>query len=290
MPIIQNSFIPPQAIFLDSSQGNSTSSRGDRVSFPLQHPIVIPSNQNAYISLSGFRYSNCFYNVSEGQNKLYYRLSSDFYDETFMIEITPGNYSASTLLERLNTLLGPESFQFTYNPETFRMVVTNSLWGFEFLDGPSSMARYLLGFSLPTPRDVEYTGTYSLNLSGVSYINIGLPSLAITSNGTAGYTQGSTLECVLNDVGLGATKSVDSLGSQKYRINAPVIASIEVVLSGDRGSDLDFHGIPWFLSLSISFSYSNPVRIPQGLLSNFAPLPPPTNQNQPSADESEPSA
>ena len=139
------------------------------------------------------------------------------------------------------------------------------------------MARFLLGFITPTAQLTDYTAEYSLNLAGTGYVNIGLPNLSLSSNGTAGFGQQSTLDCVLNDVGLGSTKSVSSLGALKYRVGTNIISSITVHLTADRGLPLNFHGLSWFLSLSISFAYQNEVKIPSNLFEfpQYRPPPPP---------------
>lgn len=273
MPV-HNSYIPPMSIFLDSSLGiEFPNGRGNRVSFPLQTPIIVPSNQDLYVQLIDFRYSNVFYNISEDKNVLYYQLQTDLYSETFSITLTPGNYDINRLLEALNLALAGSYFEFTYAPETFRLTATNSAWAFKFVDGVNCMTRSVLGFQLPTPGGLSCVADYSINLSGTGVVNISIPNFYLNSNGSVGYTQ-SVLASVLNDVVLGSTKSISSWGSAKYRVNQSVITQVDVVLTGDRGVDIDFHGLPWFLSLTLSYVYKFPVLIPRTLMNEATPAPP----------------
>lgn len=244
------------AVYLQSDTGLDDEGLGSSIEFPLRTPIVIPSNIIAYVSLESFRYSNVFFNVDTYNNIFYYSLSNEI-GTIYSLVVPPGNYTISSLLQYLNTELADSFMSFSYNSATFRITIENLTWGFIIRTGENSIAPNL-GIPSETVQDITHTGANSVNLGGISVLNIGIPNFHINSNSVQGYRV-SILDSILNDVLVGSTKSVANYSSSKYRINQSVISSIRVSITGDSGIPLDFQGLPWFLTLSITFEYKQAV-------------------------------
>lgn len=251
------------SIYLDSSLGNADNDFGNRVSFPLRVPVVVPSNMDCYVQLSAFRYVNIFYNIDSHNCVLYYSLSSNI-NEILSLSIPIGNYDVNTLLAYLNTQLEDEFFTVEYEPSTFRIVFTNSFWGFIIRPGTNSIARNL-GIVTPTIQATSHIARYSVAIGGVNVVNVLVPNLLINSNGTGGYAV-SCLDSILNDVLVGTTKSLTNDSAIKYRVNQSVINQIDVVLTGEGNRELDMQGHAFYLNLELTFVYKFDVQLPKTLL------------------------
>lgn len=262
MPV-HNTYLAPMSIYLDSALGNHETDLGNRVSFPLRTPVVVPQNMDCYVQLSAFRYVNIFYNIDAHNCVFYYSLSSDI-SEIYSVEVPVGNYNVTSLLTYLNSQLDDSFFLIEYEPSTFRIVVTNSFWGFIIRDGPNSIARSL-GIVAPTPQATSHIARYSVSIGGVSVVNVLIPNLLLNSNGVSG-SYVSCLDSILNDVLVGTTKSLTNDSAVKYRVNQTIINQIDVVLTGEGNRDLDMQGHAFFLNLELSFVYKFDVQLPKTLV------------------------
>lgn len=252
MPIHNVPHLSPQAIYLSSVDGIHLNPYGNHVQFPLRNTIQIPSNCQGYVSLSSFRYSNVFYTVDPFHCVLYYSLSNEI-GTTLEYEIPHGNYSVNSLLEQLNTDLADHAFVFAYNPKTFKISVTNDVFGFIFREGARSFYREI-GFRVPTVQDVSYTAHSCIQLGGVPAITIAVPSLHIDSNGSFGQ-ETSVLDRVANSVMTGQTMTYADTAGNKYRVYENSISTIEIHLT-NQGTELDFLGSAWYITLHINFIYT----------------------------------
>ena len=257
-----STFLPNQTINLNSTNSTTITDLGSIAIFQLRSRINIPSNINAYIQLSTFKFSNVFYNVSEFNNVFAYSLSTDISDIQ-TVTVPAGSYSVSTLITLLNELLIDTFLILTLNQTNFRINVTNDTHGF-ILRSSANSIHDTLGFIVDSPQLVEYTAENAVKLSGVQVIQLSLPSLGINSNGVVG-SDSSVLESIPVNVLTGSTQSYSPQHSSVYRIASNSITSFTVTLKSETGQLLDFHGSPWFLSVFISFQYLLPVLRPPSL-------------------------
>ena len=261
-------------ILLSSRQATTINSTGNRATFKLINPISIPNNIHAYISLSSLRYSNVFYSVPELKNEFTYRLSSDFYGTEYSVIVEAGNYGIDALIAKLNTELAGHGFTFAYNPLTFKVDITNNLWGFQITNGSMNS---LLGVSQTGTGLVTYTGSNAINLSGINVLEVQVPNLGLHSNGVSSSTS-SIVASIMNSVQSGYTMTYNSVNPIQYKLTSPVVTDIEISLTGD-GDDLDFLGSNWTLQLNIIFIYKPLVQsVPTTLENQTKTL---ANQNNP---------
>lgn len=248
-------FKSPEMILLSSRQATTINSTGNRATFKLINPISIPNNIHGYISLSSFRYSNVFYSVPNLKNEFSYRLSSDFYGTDYSVIIEAGNYGIDALVAKLNTELGGHGFTFAYNPLTFKVEISNNLWGFQITNGSMNS---LLGVLETGTGLITYTGSYAINLSGINVLEVQVPNLGLHSNGVSS-SSSSIVASIMNSVQSGYTMTYNSANPIQYKLTSPVITDIEIVLTGD-GDDLNFLGSNWTLQLNIIFIYKPVVQ------------------------------
>ena len=241
----------PESILLTSRTATNINSTGNRASFKLRQPITIPNNLHAYISLTALRYNNVFYSVPKTKDVFAYRISSDFYSTLHTIVLNPGNYSVATLLNGLNLGGIDHGFVFTYDPVTFFVNIKNETWGFQIAEESTIMD--ILGIESTSTGQIDYTGTRAINLSGISTIDITMPSLGLYSNGV---DQGnsSVILSVMNNVAPGYAYSVSQANPIQFKLTTPVITEMEVAWIGD-GEDIDFLGSPWTIQLNIVYVY-----------------------------------
>lgn len=279
MPVHNVPHISPQAIYLCSTDGIQLNTYGNHCQFPLRNPIVIPSNCQGYVSLSSFRFSNVFYTVNPFNQMLYYSLSNEI-STVLEYTIPLGNYNITSLVTQLNIDLADHSMVFEYDPKTYKITVSNAVFGFIFRDGPKSFHMHL-GLVVPTPQSVSYTADRCIDIGGVPVITISVPSLHIDSNGTR-IGESSILDRVTNSVLSGQTMSYSDSAQNRYRIYESTVSTIEIRLS-NQGIDLDFLGTAWYITLHINFIYTPlyiapyndfPVggRIPTGAVSDVPEL------------------
>lgn len=252
MPTHNVPHLSPQQINLVSSQGIALNSSGNKVRFQLRDAIILPNNVDLYVTLASFRYSNVFYNIGLHNNLFYYSISADIVDIEH-VEIPVGNYNLTTLLETLQTLLVDHGFTFEYDELTFKITISNSLWGFILRGGTRSVHSYL-GWVPDTAQDTTHTCANCINLGGISVLDICIPQLHLNSNGTRGSTV-SVISTILNDVLTGQTRSYTNQTTDKYKASQSVLTTLDIEIYGDGSIDVDFLGTPWFISLYCSFVY-----------------------------------
>lgn len=243
-------------ILLSSRQATTINSTGNQATFKLISPITIPNNVHAYISLSSLRYSNVFYSVPNLKNEFTYRLSSDFYGTEYTVLIDAGNYGIEALIAKLNTDTSGHGFTFAYNPLTFKVNISNDLWGFQITNGSINS---LLGISSTETGLITYTGSNAINLSGINVLEVQVPNLGLHSNGVASSSTSSIVASIMNSVQSGYTMTYNSVNPIQYKLTCPVVTDIEINLTGD-GDQLDFLGSNWTLQLNIVFVYKPKVQ------------------------------
>lgn len=253
MPSHNTPHLDPMQINLASTQGIELNATGSKMRFPLRNAIIVPNNVQMYVSLSSFRYQNIFYNIGAHNNRFYYSISSEI-GTTEFVEVLVGNYTIDNLLATLTDLLVDHSFAFTYSELTFRVTVTNAVFGFIIRGGENSIASYL-GIETDTTQDIEHTGAGCYNLGGISIIDISLPNLNLSSNGSTQSSVISIIDRVQNDVLIGDTKSHVNQSNDKFRANTSVVSYLDIELYGNEGIDLNFLRTPWYLSLRCVFAY-----------------------------------
>ena len=87
-------------MFFNSNSADTIVTRGD-VSFNLQRYINLPNNVIGYVSLNELTIPNTDYNINTSNNKL---VLQDYTGASQTINITPGNYTVSTLMTAFNAV------------------------------------------------------------------------------------------------------------------------------------------------------------------------------------------
>ena len=136
----------PIKLFLNSATADTTKNRGDLV-FNLRRNITLPSGTIGYVSLNELTIPNTNYNINTSNNTLVL-VDSSMVVTTF--EVTPGNYTVTSLMTELNSKFNPlnltdQTVKITYNDTTNKCTFTHPTSLFLIIM-PTSTMNTVLGF------------------------------------------------------------------------------------------------------------------------------------------------
>jgi len=154
---------PSKRIFLSSKACDISVSRGD-LTFIFRQPIHVPIETQVYLTLAELTIPNSLYNVNSNNNVLNILMNGTVYNYI----INPSNYTAITLVSYLNSIMTADSFTISYNSNTSKITITNSVYNFTIYSNSSSFGvigmDYLNGDTISTSYTV--TSDRQIDLSG----------------------------------------------------------------------------------------------------------------------------
>jgi hypothetical protein len=265
MTIIHNTNIPPQQIFLKSSEYSilNNGSKKSSITFELKTKIIIPRNVDCFIQLTTFNFINAFYNINSTNNKFYFSLNGagESIESIYNITIPTGNYTITTLLTYLNTELS-SAIVLTYEPSLFKIKFTSDTYTFILRSGKNNCLN-VLGFSDTTYESYDISSINLINLTGIRSMYISLNNIRIQSNSSTSSTLSNILESINVDVLAGSSKSYYNNSNVKYRIDEEYVNYLNVdIYDSDTLNLLDFNNTDWFMTLSFNYSYKNDYKAP----------------------------
>jgi hypothetical protein len=220
-------------------------------SFPV---YSIDSTSTFYASVVHASIPYSFYNINSSNNCLCYTNNSS---TIYRVYINPGNYTATTLLSQLQSIL-PSSFTVTYsntqntftftNANTFTFIY-NSLIGF-------STCLALLGFTLTSQTSTVSGTTYTLtsntlvNLASVRCICVN------TSIHTGSiFTYSPNNQNILCSIPVSTAPfsiiTFDNPNHYKVDLSTNIFNSIVIKLTDQAGNILNLNGLNWSITLQL---------------------------------------
>lgn len=253
--------ISPAYISLTSSDYTMLNNTlGSHITFELYQPIIVDTNVDTWLKLENFKFTNSMYNVSIYSNVLYFGLASNGYASE-SVTITRSNYDVTALLIALNNIAN--GFTFTYSTQTLKFTVLNAQ-NFKLYSGPNNILK-VIGFSNIVHTSVLNTVTSNniINLIGSQMLYLSLPNLSMNSYGVKRSTINNSISNIASipvSAIQGDTQTFTS--DLHHKINDKVINFIEVRIVDESGSEVNFNGIDWYLTLSLIFTYKKEYKKP----------------------------
>ena len=213
---------------------------------------ILDDINDAYVSLIDAQIPVSFYTVNSTNNTFKVSINNGSYI-TYTIPI--GNYNNYTLISALQLLLS--SFTFTFNSINGVLTISSTNLIFS-LNLTLSNFNTLLGFNkiIYNITTGSIIASYPLNLLGVKRISIKSYNLGVSNfNSTGGDIVLATIPCDQPPFNM---LSYTNQNAFKQIINVKSINSIDILLTDETNTLLDFNNIHWSLTLSIEFKRFKP--------------------------------
>jgi len=213
---------------------------------------ILDDINDAYISVIDAQIPVSFYTVNSTNNTFKVSINNGSYI-TYTIPI--GNYNNYTLISALQLLL--PSFTFTFNSINGVLTISSTNLIFS-LDLTTSIFNTLLGFNNLIYNITSGTiiASYPLNLLGVKRISIKSYNLGVSNfNSTGGDIVLATIPCDQPPFNM---LSYTNQNAFKQIIHVKSINSIDILITDEANTLLDFNNIHWSLTLSIEFKRFKP--------------------------------
>lgn len=245
-------------------------------SFVLEENFVCPSNQSILMSLHSATIPYSFYNIRVDVNDKIPVYNSSTAAKT-ILQIPAGNYTASTLSKKLETLLssvgGIGDIAVSFDRTTMKFlyqsdVADNNKLRFEFSD--TSEGAYIeLGFGeSETSAYMTNTGIYSSNVVDVNgsvhgvYLRTNLSLDGSYDSLTKGLS--SILARVPINVNFGGVLFFNPVDGNVHKIEIPTtyIHTITLRLTDERNRLIDLNGLNFVVSLQFDFVNKEKTKVP----------------------------
>lgn len=255
--VLHNSTLLPEQVYLKSNDYTTLINGTDKsyISFELKTPINIPSNIDAYVQLTSFKFTNAFYNVDSTNNVFYYHIGTD---KSFTI--TAGNYKIVNLIDSINSALLADAITATYNSTTFKLTFSCAS-PFYLMSGVNNCLS-TIGFTGATTSATSVTSDKLIDLSGVKLLYVTFENVSINSNGSKEASVNNIIEAINVDVLIGSNQSFSSASSSKYRISESTINQIVVCIYDEHDNLVNFNNTDWYMTLSLIYAYKMEYRQP----------------------------
>lgn len=250
---LNDSYIPSQAVFLDSNDATISISDAEKV-FHLNSPIIAPAGIRILIGLTNLTIPNTIYNFSASNNQLSLTQSAT----TQVVTITAGNYSASTLVDALNAAITLNiTVSFDEDNANFTFVGTSAFT----INSDTTMTRQLgLKNQLPTVSGTTYTATQVCDFAGATNIYVRIRNVSMSNLDSRGKTS-NIIASIVNNVNYGDFIFYVPPEVLYFQINEQQLAHIDLELTDQEGNVIDLNGATFNLVLSVHFSMQRETTI-----------------------------
>lgn len=253
MTILHDATLQPLYICLKSNDYTSLNNTyGSHITFELYRPIIIDNNIDIWLNVESFKFTNSIYNVNIYNNIFYYGLASSGYSLS-SYTIPRGNYDIISLLDALN-LIG-NGFTFTYSETTIKVTITNTQNFYIFSNTYNILKT--IGFSNNTQQSIANTleSNQIINLIGPQMLYLSIPNISVNSYSIK--NSKSTNKSIVSSVPISSIQGDTQIYSSSLRlgVNDDVITHLEIRITDEDDNEVNFNGVPWFLNLSLIFSY-----------------------------------
>ena len=209
-----------------------------------------------------------FYNITGLNNKFnygYYESSTypSVYDQIYnTVIIAEGNYNSITLIDALNNgfIANNDIFlNFSYDRITGKTKLScdNQLVVKVLILVTSSMLN-ILGFdndnyaTLLSSTNQTIISPYTMNLLGIKRISVHSQNINTTSYSSLNLSTSTTLCTINNNSPMNGIISYENYSNvNKFILRVKEINSIDIELKDEEQNFIDFHNIPWTITLSL---------------------------------------
>lgn len=213
--------------------------------------ILVPNKSIEYIEggLQSAQIVASFYNIDTTSNVFNYVISS----VNFNIQIIPGNYNYSTLVNQMTTQFNANGHAFTISLNQSTGVITMTYTGVGTWNSiqPSSSFN-ILGFNQNTVYTITgntITMPNLLNLIGIKKLKIYSQNLAIDSYDSVGNSTNSLIETISVYVPGFSLIVYNNIDSTYGHLKTAYLSTIDIQIKDEFGNYVNFRGIDWTMTI-----------------------------------------
>ena len=241
---LNDTHIASQAIFIDSNDATLSISDAEKI-FYLNSPIIAPAGVRILIGLTNLTIPNTIYNFNSSNNQISFTQSAT----TQVVTIPVGNYSASTLVDALNTAITLNiTVSFDEDQADFTFTGTSA-----FTIDSASMSRQLgLKDQLPTSSGTSYTALTVCDFAGATQLYVRLRNVSLNNLDSRGKVS-NIIASIVNNVNYGDYIFYTPPEVLYFMINEQQLSHIDLELTDQEGNVIDLNGSSFNLTLSVHF-------------------------------------
>jgi len=241
---LNDTHIASQAIFIDSNDATLSISDAEKI-FYLNSPIIAPAGVRILIGLTNLTIPNTIYNFNSSNNQISFTQSAT----TQVVTIPAGNYSASTLVDALNTAI-TLSITVSFDEDQADFSFTG---GSAFTIDSATMSRQLgLKDQLPTSSGTSYTALTVCDFAGATQLYVRLRNVSLNNLDSRGKVS-NIIASIVNNVNYGDYIFYTPPEVLYFQINEQQLSHIDLELTDQEGNVIDLNGSSFNLTLSVHF-------------------------------------
>jgi len=167
------------------------------------------------------------------------------------VTIPKGNYSVTSLVFNLNSLLTTYGFTFAFVSATAKLSITNAT-GYSVYNNLYNINK-IIGFddAVISCSAGTTVAPNMVNLIGTQMLYVSFPNIAITSFSV----KSSSMHSIVASIPIVAVQGDTQVfnGGFKHKISDSVITKIEILITDEDGNEVSFNSIDWFITMNYIF-------------------------------------
>lgn len=205
-----------------------------------------PNLRTVYFSIQHAEIPNTFYIINSSNDTLVID------DGTQHVVVCPhGNYNVTTFITAITPLM-PVGYTWTYNQVIAKLTLTKSSGAFTLIAAQSTIRDIiglgnsnLSGTAATMPNNVNFLPTARLNIrsSAINFNNYGIDGAA------------DILATIQNTGGQTARILYQNYNNQRFLVEQPNLAQMDLRITIDNGALCEFNGVDWYISIQIDREY-----------------------------------
>lgn len=236
--------MPSLAIYLASDDALVSISDAEKI-FYLNSPVIADPGIRILIGLTNLTIPNTIYNFSSSNNTITFTQSAT----TQVVTITSGNYSASSLVEALNTAI---TLNITVSFDEDNAVFTFTGTSAFTIDSATMFRQLGLKDQLPTASGTTYTSTHVCDFAGTTSLYIRIRNVSMNNLDSRGATT-NIIASIVNNVNYGDYIFYTPPEVLYFQINEQQLSHIDIEITDQEGNIIDLNGSSFNLTLSVHF-------------------------------------
>ena len=240
---LNDSHMPSQAIFIDSNDATLSISDAEKI-FYLNSPVIAPPGIRILLGLTNLTIPNTIYNFNSSNNQITFTQGT-----TQVVTIAVGNYSASSLVEALNTAI-TLNITVSFDEDQADFSFTG---GSAFTIDSATMQRQLgLGDQLPTASATTYTSTQVCDFAGATQLYVRVRNVSLNNLDSRGKTS-NIIASIVNNVNYADYIFYTPPEVLYFMINEQQLSHIDIEITDQEGNVIDLNGSSFNMTLSVHF-------------------------------------
>lgn len=236
------------------NSANATRNNGaylSNVVFPFQGLVTDDDNMvRAFVSILDSQIPCSFYNINTNNNVILFYVGA-----LYTCTITPGNYTANTLLTAINnyfvsvSLAAAVTFDKLTGQFTFQFPVVSTIY--LTYGTQSTTMKDVIGL-VQTQSGLFVTPSNPVNVLGVKRISVKSDALHVSSWSSSGFSSGSLLATVPVSVAAFQMITYENPNNLRQLLNTRTLNSIDVEMLDENNNFINFNGIDWSVTLELN--------------------------------------